>query len=66
MTQEAAILHWLRGGNRITPLEALQRFGTLRLGARIYDLRREGHKIATDRVKTPSGAVVASYRIVKT
>lgn len=63
MTQEKAILRWLRSGNRITPLEALKRFGTLRLGARIYDLRRNGYNIKTDRVKTRGGAVVASYRL---
>ena len=45
MTQERAILAHLKAGRSITPLEALRRFGCLRLGARVYDLRRRGHKI---------------------
>lgn len=36
------ILAWMKAGNTITQREASQRFGCDRLGARIYDLRRQG------------------------
>lgn len=45
MSQEAQILSYLKRGHAITPLEALRLFGCFRLGARIWDLRRAGHKI---------------------
>lgn len=37
-TQSNQILEYMRQGNSITPLEALNLFGCMRLGARIYDL----------------------------
>jgi len=45
MTQKALILKHLLRGMSLTPLEALIRFGCFRLGARIYDLRKEGYTI---------------------
>jgi len=51
MTQEKLILDWLEQGNTITPLEALNRFGCLRLGARIWDLRQKGFNIQSCLVK---------------
>lgn len=41
-TQNQLIKKHLEAGNSITPLEALEKFGCLRLGARIYDLRTKG------------------------
>lgn len=41
------VLEYLRENKTITPLEALNTFGCYRLGARIYDLRRDGHTITT-------------------
>ncbi len=64
-TQCEAILAWLKEGNALTPLEALTKFGTLRLGARIYDLRGEGNKIDAKRITTPSGKSVAEYRLLR-
>jgi hypothetical protein len=46
-TQESRILAALNRGNTLTALDAVFQFGTTRLGARIYDLRRKGYKIAT-------------------
>ena len=34
----------------ITPLEALNYYGCMRLGARIYDLKRRGVDIVTEKV----------------
>ena len=42
MTQAEAILADLKRGKSITPLDD---YGCLRLGARIYDLKRAGHPI---------------------
>ena len=44
-TQCAAILDHLKRHGSITPLEALNRYGCMRLGARIYDLKRSGYEI---------------------
>lgn len=45
MTQTERILVHLKKGRPISPLQALRRFGCLRLGARIWDLRRDGYRI---------------------
>lgn len=47
MTQKDRILNHLQVYGRITPLEALERYGVMRLGARIWDLRHEGYSIST-------------------
>lgn len=46
-TQKEMILEYLRTHDGITPLQALELFGCMRLGARIADLKAEGHKIET-------------------
>lgn len=51
MTQESAILDWLKAGYSLTPLEALEQFGCLRLGARIHALREAGYRIESERVQ---------------
>jgi len=48
MTQTEAILDYLKAGHTITPLEALDKFGCFRLGARIWDLVQAGHDIETE------------------
>jgi len=51
MSQKHRILNYLNAGGRLTPLTAL-RFGMgMRLGARIYDLRRDGYPIQQRMVK---------------
>ena len=61
-TQADRVLDWMATGKGITPLQALKRFGCLRLGARVYDLKRAGHRIETRRVNR-NGATVAEYRL---
>ena len=63
MTQEKAILDWLQKGNCITPMQALQMFGCFRLGARIWDLVRQGYHIKTKMITTTGGKRVAQYRM---
>lgn len=45
MTQSDAILMHLCRGDNLTALDAVHLFDCMRLGARIKDLRDEGHKI---------------------
>ena len=45
MSQNLAILDYMKTHGSITPLEALNAFGCMRLGARIYDLRQAGIQI---------------------
>jgi hypothetical protein len=59
-SQALAILVALKKGKKITPLKALKEFGCLRLGARIWDLKRMGHKIESDLVER-DGKHVAQY-----
>ena len=50
-SQKSRILAYMKAGHRITPLEALNLFGCFRLGARIADLKEEGHDIKSEFVK---------------
>lgn len=61
-TQCRMIAEWLRKGLPLTSLQALKYFGCMRLASRIHDLRAAGMEIEMERVKTPSGKVVAQYR----
>jgi hypothetical protein len=51
MTQGDRILEHLQDGGTLTALGALERFGCLRLAARIADLRAAGHSIKTTTVR---------------
>ena len=48
MTQKEMVLRYMRECGSITPWEAMREFGCMRLGARIYDLKREGFGIITE------------------
>lgn len=65
MSQESEVLAWLEGGRTLTAAEAYRRFGTLRLAARVADLRAKGKPIRTRyksvQVKTGGTAKVAVY-----
>lgn len=60
-TQKALILKALQQGDRLTHLDAEKRFNCLRLGARIYDLKKRGHNIISKMITVPSGKRVAQY-----
>ena len=45
MSQKQKILEHLQAGKDLSPPSALHLFGCLRLGARILELRRAGHRI---------------------
>ena len=66
-SQKEMILAYLEQNGSITPLEAQKLFGCMRLGARIWDLRRDGYDIQKEMVtvETRNGgtATVARYRL---
>ena len=64
-TQNARIIDYLAAGNGLTPIEALRRFGTMRLGARIFELKRQGHPITSVLVRRGE-TYVALYRLERT
>lgn len=64
-SQKAAIRAWLLKGNSITQLEALRRFGCLRLSAIIFDLREEGLPVITERLQVSPKKRVGNYFIDK-
>lgn len=47
MTQNEKILHHLETYGSITPLEALEEYGIMRLASRISDLKKEGAPITS-------------------
>ena len=67
-SQELQIFAYLKTGKTLTPIEALNLFGCLRLGARIYNLRAKHartHVINTHWLHVSPKKKVARYRMVK-
>ena len=62
-SQADLILQHLESGATITAIEALSKFSCFRLAARIADLRRRGHNIASENKTTSSGKKVAEYSL---
>jgi hypothetical protein len=62
MSQEEKILAHMRRYGSITPLKALEKYGCLRLAARIAEIRRV-HEVETEMVKR-GGKRFARYRLV--
>ena len=66
LTQCDQVLEAITHGS-LTPLEALERFGCFRLGARIWELKKRGYPIKCEmvEVKTRDGgtATVARYSL---
>lgn len=56
MTQAEMILNHLETKGPITPLEALLEYGCMRLGARVYDLRKVGYDIRSRFVEKENAA----------
>ena len=66
MTQINKIESYLKGGGKLTPLQALEQFGCFRLAAVIHTLKARSLNIQTEiiEVETTHGkAEVAQYRI---
>lgn len=62
-SQNKAILSYLRGGNKITQLLALEMFGCMRLPSRIHDLKKVGIEIKDRFITLTSGKRVKEYWI---
>lgn len=65
LSQEYLVFNWLYDGHTITPLEALRKFDSLRLGAIIYRLRKLHWNIETEMIRTRTGKRIARYRMIK-
>ena len=69
MNQKEKILRHLKDVGEITPMDAFQQYGIMRLGARIWDLKRDGYPIETDLIKGKNRygetTCYARYRMVK-
>lgn len=62
-SQCADILACMQDGHSLTALEALERFGCLRLAARIHDLEALGHTFEVETVER-NGKRYARYTLV--
>ena len=67
MTQNEAVLRHLLDNGGITSLEEMERYGIMRLGARIYDLKKQGYPIKTylrvGKSQNGESMVYAEYRM---
>lgn len=63
-TQNQQILDHLKLGRPITPLDALDLFGSFRLSARIFDLKQQGWPIVCERIDVGGGRRVGHYSLV--
>ena len=68
-SQAGLILNHLLSGEEINPMEALKKYGCYRLGAVIFNLKREGYKIRTriERFTKPNGRKghYAVYKLIQ-
>lgn len=66
-SQKELVLEYMERYGSITPLEAQREIGCMRLGARIWDLRRDGYDIVSEMVEVQTRgngkAWVARYRL---
>lgn len=69
MTQNEMVLQHLKAYGSITPKEAMDLYAVMRLGARIHELKKDGHRIQTTNEKAMNrfGDPVhfARYRLVE-
>lgn len=69
MTQCDMVLRYMLDCGEITPLDAMREFGIMRLGARIYELKKMGWNIERRMVSSVNryGRTVgfAAYKVVK-
>lgn len=65
LSQCNMIADWLNAGYSITSLEALERFGCLRLASRVHDLKERGLNIGKKIITLPNNKRVCEYFLVK-
>lgn len=64
-TQCSMIADWLKMGYSITSLEALEKFGCLRLASRVHDLKERGLNIGKKIITLPNKKRVCEYFLVR-
>lgn len=62
-SQKEQIKDALLRGEVITPMDALRKFGTMKLTTRVSELIRDGFPVVKKWVKLPNGKQVMSYKI---
>ena len=62
MTQNEQVLKHLMVYGKITSLEAIEKYGILRLGSRIYDLKKKGY-LRSGVARNGEGMIYAEYRL---
>lgn len=66
LNELSAIREYLQEGNSLTPLEALNKFGSFRLAVVICRLRKQGMRIRTEKATDPAtGKEFARYSLEK-
>jgi len=63
MSQNKQIADYLNKGKKLTPIDALNKFGCFRLAARIADLRNDGMNIVTKTIKLENNKQIAQYSV---
>ena len=61
MSQTQQILTALQAGERITPLDALDKWGCFRLSARIADIKEMGYEVLSQFIKLVDGTKFKEY-----
>jgi len=61
MSQNDLILNALKRGEKITPIEALSRFGCFRLASRVCDIRAMGYDVRKSIIKATNNKSFAQY-----
>lgn len=64
-SQKTRILLWLKSGNTITALQALDMFGCLNLKGRAFDIKKMGFNIKMKLITTNTGKVIGEYSLGK-
>lgn len=62
-TQNQRILQHMQQGKAITPIDALNNYGCMRLAARIAELKKQGHAIKSYKRRSANGATFSIYWI---
>ena len=67
MTQCERVLKYMEDFGSINPMQAMKDLGVMRLGARIFDLKKAGHKITrrtvTGRNRYGAPVIYAEYKL---
>lgn len=63
VSQTRTILAYMKAGNGITPMDALNLCGCFRLSARIAEIKKLGYAVKTESVKVEGGKYVARYSL---